>query len=107
MDLLVLEPSGELCFQGHSPTGTGGVYEQDHRDGYGPDIYMARHPVPAKYQVALRQLPDESVHVGQRTHAFVSIYRNWGMPDETVERHFLLLDKARGEVIPVTDIEIP
>ena len=107
VDLLVLEPSGELCFQGHSPTGTGGVYEQDHRDGYGPEIYVARHPIPGKYQVALRQLPDESDHVGERTSAFVSIYRNWGMPDETVERHFLLLDKARGEVIPVTDIEIP
>lgn len=43
VDLIVIEPSGEMCYAYNNHTAIGGMLSRDFTNGYGPEEYIVRH----------------------------------------------------------------
>lgn len=101
VDLLVFEPSGELC-QGDMPhTGSGGRCLRDGATGYGPEMYVAEEVIPGRYRIALRHIAGNENRIATRTTVLVSVYRDWGRSNEAVERFVVPLGPPGNQVVPV------
>ena len=101
VDLLVFEPSGELCLGNTPETGSGGRCVEDVDSGYGPEVYVAEKMTPGEYRIALRQPAGDGNRIGIRTAALVSVYHNWGTSDETVDRFAVQLNETGKQLVPV------
>jgi len=57
IDLLVEEPTGELCYSFYNNTKIGGMLSKDFTNGYGPEEYCLRKAVRGKYIVKAKFAP--------------------------------------------------
>jgi hypothetical protein len=51
IDLWVVDPSGQKAYYGEPRTPTGGHVSRDFTEGYGPEVYSIRRPLPGTYVV--------------------------------------------------------
>jgi tetratricopeptide (TPR) repeat protein len=95
VDLHVVEPSGEVCFYGHRHTQSGGFLSNDATRGFGPEMYYLAQAPEGRYHLKINYFGDR----GNRTtlaksKVYVSLYKNFGRPDEEVVQKVVLLDKV-------------
>jgi len=51
VDLWVIDPTGEVAIYSHNRTAIGGHLSRDFTQGYGPEVYTIRRPIPGTYIV--------------------------------------------------------
>jgi hypothetical protein len=103
VDLWVIEPDGTKCFYQHTQTKNGGELSQDQTQGYGPERYQARKAMKGTYRVMVHYYRGNPNLLGGETHVNVVVTRHAGTPQETVERHTVVL-KGQGEAVEVCKV---
>jgi Ca-activated chloride channel family protein len=58
IDLWVIDPAGEKAFYGAPRTQTGGRISRDFTQGYGPEVFVIRRPLPGAYRVQANYFGD-------------------------------------------------
>lgn len=98
LDLHVVEPGGEECFFGNKFTATGGRLSDDFTQGYGPEEYEIQSAKKGRYAVIINYYGDR--YQKQQTPSFVklTIYRNFGKPDQSVQVQTFLMNNQRGKI---------
>lgn len=91
IDLHVVEPTGEECYYSHPQTKIGGRMTQDVTRGYGPEMYTLGRPQPGAYKIRAKFYSSNRNRASCRTKCSVTIVRNWGKPDEQVQREVVKL----------------
>jgi len=91
IDLHVKEPSGEECYYEHTQTKSGGRITQDVTEGYGPEMYVLKEAPKGEYHVRVKFFATNRSRASARTKVYVTVYRNWSRPTETVTRKVVTL----------------
>ena len=105
VDLHVVEPGGEECFYSHPKTAMGGSMTRDVTQGYGPEMYVLPKTKAGKYLIKAKYYSSDSTRLTTRTKVAVTVYRNWGKSNETVERQVVKLEST-GEVQEISSFEV-
>lgn len=58
IDLWVIDPAGEKAFYSYPRTQTGGRMSRDFTEGYGPEVFVIRRPLPGAYRVQANYFGD-------------------------------------------------
>jgi tetratricopeptide (TPR) repeat protein len=98
VDLWVMEPDGTKCFYQHQKTSSGGQLSQDQTQGYGPERYQVQKALPGLYTVIVHYYRADANLLGGETHVNVLVTKHAGTPEETVQRHTVLLRQANEQV---------
>jgi hypothetical protein len=98
VDLWVLEPDGTKCFYQNQKTSSGGQLSQDQTQGYGPERYQVQKALPGMYTVVTHYYRADVNLLACETHVNVLVTKHAGTPEETVERHTVLLKQANEQV---------
>jgi hypothetical protein len=97
VDLWVIEPDGSKCFYQNRRTRSGELSE-DMTQGYGPERYQAMKALPGEYRVIVHYFSPNPNLLGGETHVNVVVTRHAGTPQETTERHTVILKKKNEQV---------
>ena len=98
IDLWVIEPDGTKCFYSAPRTKNGGILSQDMTQGYGPERFIAKKAMPGEYTIIVHYFRANPNLLGGETHVNVTVARNAGSPEETVQRRTVILKKANEQV---------
>ena len=98
VDLWVIEPDGEKCFYSHNRTKNGGELSQDMTQGYGPERYQIKKAQKGTYRVIVNYFNMNPNLLAGETHVNVTVTRFAGTPQETTERHTVILRQSKEEV---------
>jgi uncharacterized protein YfaP (DUF2135 family) len=104
VDLWVIEPDGEKCFYSHNRTKSGGELSQDMTQGYGPERYQIKKAQKGTYRIVTHYFAVNPNLLAGETHVNVTVTRHAGTPQETTERHTVIL-KKHGEEVEVCRVE--
>ncbi len=104
VDLWVIEPDGTKCFYQQTHTKNGGELSQDQTQGYGPERYQVVRAMKGRYRVVVHYFSDNPNLLAGETHVNAIVTRFAGTPQETTERHTVVLRK-RGEEAEVCELE--
>jgi len=104
IDLWVIEPDGEKCFYQHRQTKSGGELSEDMTQGYGPERYRVGTLAKGTYRVMVHYFRVNPNLLAGETHVNVVVTRHAGTPQETTERHTVIL-KKQGEAVEVCGVE--
>lgn len=104
IDLWVIEPDGTKCFYSHNRTKNGGELSQDMTQGYGPERYQMKKAVGGEFKIVVHYFRANPNLLGGETHVNVNVTRFAGTPQETVERHTVIL-KKQGEEAEVCKVK--
>jgi tetratricopeptide (TPR) repeat protein len=104
VDLWVIEPDGEKCFYQHKQTKGGGELSDDMTQGYGPERYRIAGAAKGPYRVMVHYYRANPNLLAGETHVNVVVTRHAGTPQETTERHTVIL-KKQGEAVEVCRVE--
>jgi hypothetical protein len=104
VDLWVIEPDGTKCFFQHARTRSGGELSQDQTQGYGPERYRIAKARPGVYTVLVHYFRANPNLLAGETHVNVVVTRRAGTPEETVERHTVIL-KDQGQAVEVCKVK--
>ena len=91
VDLHVMEPTGEECYYSNSNTRIGGRLTMDVTQGYGPEMYVLEKAPPGTYNIRAKYFSSDANRASTRTKVFATVYRNWGRPDELVQKKTVVL----------------
>jgi hypothetical protein len=97
VDLWVIEPDGTKCFYSHPHTKNGGQLSQDQTQGYGPERYQVKKALPGEYRVIVHNFRPNPNLLGGETHVNVVVTRRAGTPQETSERHTVILKRQNEQ----------
>ena len=98
VDLWIIEPDGDKCFYQHNRTAAGGELSQDQTQGYGPERYQIGKARSGEYKVVVHYFRPNANLLAGETHVQVVVTRHAGTPQETTERHTVLLRKHNEQV---------
>jgi tetratricopeptide (TPR) repeat protein len=104
VDLWVIEPDGFKCYYQAPRSPGGGELSQDQTQGYGPERYQIARAKPGRYVVKVHYYSANPNLLAGETHVNVVVTRHAGTPQETVERHTVIL-KQQGEEVEVCKID--
>ena len=104
VDLWVIEPDGTKCFYSHNQTKNGGKLSQDQTQGYGPERYVIEKAPAGEFKIMVHYFAANPNLLGGETHVSVVVTRNAGRPQETVERHTVIL-KKKDEAVEVCRVK--
>ncbi len=98
IDLHIIEPGGQECsYQNHN-TKNGGRLSEDFTQGYGPEEYQIKEAKKGKYAIRVKYYGDR--YQKQQVPSFIklTIYKNFGRPDQSVKIENLIMDYQTGMV---------
>jgi hypothetical protein len=98
VDLWVIEPDGEKCFYQHNKTKSGGELSQDMTQGYGPERYQVKKALKGTYRIIVNYFNANPNLLAGETHVNVTVTKFAGTPQETSERHTVILRQNKEEV---------
>jgi len=103
IDLHVVEPGGEECFYSHRETKKGGRLSEDFTQGYGPEEFEVKNAASGLYRVRVNYYSDR--YQKQQVPSFikVTIYKNYGKENQTVNVQNLIMDGQSG-MIEIADV---
>lgn len=99
MDLWVVDPHMEACGYSHKKTEIGGEISYDFTKGYGPEAFTLKKAIPGTYKVYLNYYGTTSQRMLQPVIARVSIFRNYGRPNQTCQERMATLDTVKGWIL--------
>ncbi|HEV3083593.1 MAG TPA: VIT domain-containing protein [Gemmataceae bacterium] len=100
VDLWVIEPDGIKCFYQNQHTPSGGELSQDQTQGYGPERYQIKQARKGVYKVMVHYYRGNPNLLAGETNVNIVVTRHAGTPQETVERHTVIL-KKQDEAVEV------
>jgi hypothetical protein len=98
VDLHVTEPSGEEAYYGHRFTSSGGRVSEDITDGYGPELYEIRRAKEGIYTIRAHYFASHQQTVFGPATCTLTVYSNWGRPDQSQQVTSVRLEKAKEMV---------
>lgn len=98
IDLHIVEPNGEECFYSHRQTKAGGRMAEDFTQGYGPEEYQIKNALKGKYSIQVNYYGDRYQKKQVPSFIKVTIYKNFGKPDQTVTTETFIMDNQNGKV---------
>ncbi len=103
VDLWVIEPDGTKVFYSHNRSASGGELSQDQTQGYGPERYRIAKAQAGTYKVIVHYFQPNLNLLAGETHVHVNVTRFAGTPQETTQRHTVILKqpKEQAEVCTV------
>jgi von Willebrand factor type A domain len=104
VDLWVMEPDGTKCFYQQQHTPSGGELSQDQTQGYGPERYQIRQAQPGVYRILVHYFRANPNLLAGETHVAVTVTRHAGTPQETSERHTVILTQ-QDRAVEVCKVE--
>lgn len=99
MDLWVVDPHTEACGYSHKKTEIGGEISYDFTKGYGPEAFTLKKAIPGTYKVYLNYYGTTSQRMLQPVIVRVSIFRNYGRPNQTCQERMATLDTVNGWIL--------
>ncbi len=97
IDLHVQEPSGEQCNYQNKRTRSNGQISSDITTGFGPEMYFNVKAPQGKYDVKVNYFAQDSNRIEFRSKVYVTVYRNFGRPNELVTRETVNLKDVGGK----------
>ena len=91
VDLWVYEPDGTKVFYQNKTSKNGGQLSGDMTQGYGPERYQVLKALPGEYKIFVHYYAANRNLLGGETHVNVVVRRLAGTPEETSERHTVIL----------------
>jgi hypothetical protein len=98
VDLWVIEPDGTKVFYSQPRSPSGGELSQDQTQGYGPERYRIARARPGTYKILVHYFRTNPNLLGDETHVHVTVTRHAGTPQETTQRHTVLLKEHNQQV---------
>ncbi|MES2849925.1 MAG: DUF2135 domain-containing protein [Bacteroidota bacterium] len=98
IDMHIEEPNEEACYYGNKLTKKGGRLSEDFTQGYGPEEYEVKKAQKGKYIIKVNYYGDR--YQKQQTPSFIklTIFKNFGRPDQTVYTESFRMDNVRGMI---------
>ena len=93
VDLHIIDPNSEECFYENRQTSMGGQLTSDITDGFGPEMFWLPNAKSGAYQVLVKYYAADNLRTGMRSKVYVTVYRNFGRSDQSVQRRTVTLDK--------------
>jgi hypothetical protein len=104
VDLWVIEPDGTKVFYSNKKSKSGGELSEDQTQGYGPERYQVAKALPGEYKIIVHYFRPNPNLLGGETHVNVMVTRFAGTPQETTERHTVIL-KQQNEQVEVCKVK--
>ncbi|WP_179349238.1 VIT domain-containing protein [Winogradskyella pacifica] len=82
LDLYVKNPDNEVVYYGHDTSKFGGRLSEDLTEGYGPESYWIKEAQKGDYKVSVDYYSDRVQKITGPASLKVTIYRNYGKPNE-------------------------
>ncbi|WP_178985441.1 VIT domain-containing protein [Winogradskyella helgolandensis] len=82
LDLYVKNPDNEEIYYGHDTSKFGGRISEDLVDGYGPESYWIKKAQKGNYEISVDYYSDSVQKIISPASLKVTIYRNYGKPNE-------------------------
>ncbi len=106
MDLMITEPDGVVCMYNNPRTPSGGKLSRDLVGGYGPEEYTMRKAKKGRFVVQAKYYGDRQQTYGAgATTVQVTVFRNYGRANETVQHHTIRIRNVRDH-IDVTTFDV-
>jgi len=94
IDLWVTAPDGEKCYYRNRTVASGGELLDDVTQGFGPERFQDVDANRGEYLVQAHYFGNNGNRLSAATHVRLSVIRNAGTDDETVEVHTAVLEKT-------------
>lgn len=98
IDLWVIDPNGEKCFYSHPRTCIGGYMSDDFTEGYGPEEFILKNPIPGTYTVKANYYGSHQQYLTGDVTLKMSLQRNFGTEMQKTEETMVRLENEREEV---------
>jgi TonB-dependent SusC/RagA subfamily outer membrane receptor len=98
IDLHIIEPGGDECMYRNRNTKTGGRLSEDFTEGYGPEEYQIKAAKKGKYFIRVNYYGDSYQKQQMPSFIKLTIYKNFGRPDQTVTIESILMNKQSGMI---------
>ncbi len=98
IDLHVIEPGGAECYYQNHETVNGGRISEDFTQGYGPEEYQAKNALGGKYKVLVNYFGDRYQKLKTPSFIRVSVFKNFGKPEQSFTSDCLMMDNQTGKV---------
>ncbi|MEP3210851.1 MAG: VIT domain-containing protein [Maribacter sp.] len=98
IDLWVEDPKGEKADYSNTETDIGGHMSEDMMDGYGPEEFMLKNAPNGQYKVLIDYYADNVQKISGPTFLKVTMFTNYGRPNEERKITVVRLDKEEDEL---------
>ncbi|MFD1161915.1 TonB-dependent receptor plug domain-containing protein [Hwangdonia seohaensis] len=105
IDLHIIDPNLEECYYSHPKTKTGGRLSQDMTQGFGPEEFTLKHAKEGRYFIKVNYFGDRYQKIENPTFMKVTMFKNFGKPNETKDIKIIRLTKTKDKQI-VAKIEV-
>ncbi len=78
MDLWVLDPAGDWAFYSQRESLIGGLMSDDFTQGYGPETFTIKNPIPGRYRVFVNFYGDHQQLASAPIQVYLSFFTNFG-----------------------------
>jgi len=99
IDLHVVDPNREECYYSHNTTAIGGKLSQDLTQGFGPEEFTLRNAISGNYYVKVNYYGDRYQKLENPTFLKVTIFKNYGKPNQSQEIKVIRLDSKKDDMI--------
>ena len=104
VDLWVIEPDGFKVYYAQPRSISGGQLSQDQTQGYGPERYQIARASHGTYTIIVHYFHPNTNLLGGETHVNVTVARNAGSAQESVQKHTVIL-KSHNEQVEVCRVK--
>ena len=105
VDLWITEPTGNNVYYAKPHSVIGGRLSRDFTQGYGPEEYLLKQPIPGRYQIRAKYFGTRQRNLLGPVTVKAVIFTNWALPDEERQELTLRLDRVR-EIASVGEVRI-
>ncbi|WP_418604037.1 TonB-dependent receptor plug domain-containing protein [Hwangdonia sp.] len=105
IDLHIIDPNLEECYYSHPKTKIGGRLSQDMTQGFGPEEFTLKHAKEGTYFIKVNYFGDRYQKIENPTFMKVTMFKNFGKPNETKDIKIIRLTKTKDKQI-VAKIEV-
>lgn len=101
----IIDPNLEECYYSHPKTKLGGKLSQDMTQGFGPEEFTLKNAEKGTYFIKVNYFGDRYQKVENPTFMKVTMFKNFGKPNETKDIKIIRLTKTRDKQI-VAKLEV-
>jgi TonB-dependent SusC/RagA subfamily outer membrane receptor len=99
IDLHIIDPNNEECYYSQPNTSMGGKMSSDMTQGFGPEQFVLANAKRGVYYVSLDYFADRYQKMDRPTYLKVTIFKNYGRPNQTQEVQVIHLDSRADEAL--------
>ena len=105
IDLWITEPTGNNVFYQKPHSAIGGRLSRDFTQGYGPEEYLLKQPIPGSYKIRAKYYGTHQRNLLGPVTVKAVIFTNWAHPDEERRELTLRLDRVR-DIASIGEVRI-